>query len=341
MRYLLFLVVFVGVFHSDVFCQKKSPINRQQFFLDDSLIEVTLTTDIRNLRTQKKTPTWQPAQIKMHFTDSLVVNEEVRVEPRGIVRKEICDLASLFINFKNTTSPILSPLKKLKLVSSCNIGNTNEEFLLKEYLIYKIYNLLSVMSYRVRLLHITYVDSKQKIKTYSQYGFLIEDTKDMADRNNCKEIQNKHFSTEQTDRHQMTFVSIFQYMIGNTDWAVGNYHNIKLMVPKTDTLARPYPVPYDFDYAGFVNAPYAVPAEGLDLTNVTERYYMGFARSIEEIQAIMDVFNEKKETIYLTINKFTRLSDKIKKEMTRYLDQFYDSTDSKGALRSIFVDKAF
>jgi len=113
------------------------------------------------------------------------------------------------------------------------------------------------------------------------------------------------------------------------------------MVPKTDTLARPYPVPYDFDYAGFVNAPYAVPAEGLDLTNVTERYYMGFARSIEEIQAIMDVFNEKKETIYLTINKFTRLSDKIKKEITRYLDQFYDSTDSKGALRSIFVDKAF
>src|SRR4029079_8149799 len=182
---------------------------------------------------------------------------------------------------------------------SCNIGNTNEEFLLKEYLIYKIYNLLSVMSYRVRLLHVTYVDSKQKIKTYSQYGFLIEDTKDMADRNNCKEIQNKHFSTEQTDRHPMTFGSIFQYMIGNTDWAVGNYHNIKLIVPKTDTLARPYPVPYDFDFSGFVNAPYAVPDEKAGIRNVTERFYMGFPRTMDELTLILDVFKVKKESVTL------------------------------------------
>lgn len=196
------------------------------------------------------------------------------------------------------------------------------------------------MSFRVRLIHLTFVDSQKKIKSFTQYAFLIEDMKDMADRNNCKEIKTKHFSTEQTDRHQITFVSIFQYMIGNTDWAVGNYHNIKLMVPKTDTLARPYPVPYDFDYAGLVNAPYAVPAEGLDITQVTERYYMGFARSIEEIQAIMDVFKEKKETIYLTINKFPWLSDRVKKEMTRYLDEFYAGTESKGAMKSIFVDRA-
>jgi hypothetical protein len=276
----------------------------------------------------------------MHFSDSFVVNEEVRVEPRGIYRKTYCDLASLYINFKNPGSPILSPLKKLKLVGSCNTGNTNEEFLLKEYLTYKIYDLLSVMSYRVRLLHVTYVDSKQKMKSYSQYAFLIEDTKDMTDRNNCVEIKNKKFSNETINRHQITFVSIFEFMIGNTDWAVGNYHNIKLMAPKTDTLARPYPIPYDFDYAGLVDAPYAVPDENLDLANVRERYYLGYPRSMEELQDIIDVFKEKKGTIFLTIQNFPWLTDRVKKEMTRYIESFYDVAESKSSIQSNFIDKA-
>jgi hypothetical protein len=308
--------------------------------LDDSVIEVTLTTDLRNLRTAKKDPTWQPAHIKMQFSDTSIVEEEIRVEPRGIYRKTYCDFASLYLDFKNTGSPKLSPLKKLKLVGSCSLGNTNEEFLLKEYLTYKIYNFLSVMSFRVRLLHVNYQDSKQKIKPYTQYAFLIEDTKDMADRNNCVEIKDKKFATEGTNRHQVTFMTLFQFMIGNTDWAIGNYHNVKLMAPKTDTLAKPYPVPYDFDYAGLVNAPYAVPSENLDIRNVTDRYYMGYPRAMEELQSILEVFKEKKETIFLTINSFPFITDRVKKEMIRFLDQFYDIAESKGSIKSAFIDKA-
>src|SRR5580765_1839878 len=228
MRKLVILTLFLSLYSSGIFAQSQ-PLNRQQFFLNDSVIEVTLITDMRNLRTAKKVPTWQPARFKMHLSDTSVIDEEIRVEPRGIYRKTYCDVASLYLNFKNPGSPLLSPLKKLKLVGSCNTGNTNEEFLLKEYLTYKIYNLLSVMSFRVRLLHINYVDSKQKVKSYSQYAFLIEDMKDMTDRNNCVEMKNKVFPAEGTNRHQITFVSIFQYMIGNTDWAVSKYHNVKLM----------------------------------------------------------------------------------------------------------------
>ena len=196
------------------------------------------------------------------------------------------------------------------------------------------------MSYRVRLLHITYNDSKQKVKSYTQYAFLIEDTKDMAERSNCIEIKNKTFGTEALNRQQITFVSVFQYMIGNTDWAVPNYHNIKLMAPKTDSLSRPYPVPYDFDYAGFVNAPYATPAEELDIKTVTERSYRGFVRTIDELQPILDVFKEKKETILLTINNFSLLDANDKKGMTRYTEQFYDILEHKGSVKSVFIDNA-
>ena len=105
----------------------------------------------------------------------------------------------------------------------------------------------------------------KKMKPYTQYAFLIEDIKDVGARNNCVEMK-RPAGTEGYHRQQITFVSIFEYMIGNTDCAVPNHHNIRLIVPLTDTFARPYPVPYDFDYCGVVNAPYAIPDENLDIT---------------------------------------------------------------------------
>jgi hypothetical protein len=129
-------------------------------------------------------------------------------------------------------------------------------------------------------------------------------------------------------------------MIGNTDWAIGNYHNIKLIVPKSDTLARPYPVPYDFDYCGLVDAPYAVPDENAGIKNVTERFYMGFPRTIDELQLMVNVFKEKKESIILEIKKFPFLSDRTKKSMVRYIEQFYQVTDDKNSIHHTFIDNA-
>ena len=279
---------------------QSSPINRQAFFLDDNTIEATFTTDIKNLRTEKKTPAYQPGTITMKFSDTLSITEAIRVEPRGEYRKRNCDLASLMMNFKNASSPKLSPLKKLKFVGGCKNNSGYEELLLKEYLIYKIQNMLSPMSFHVRLLHITFNDSKNKIKSFTQYAFLLEDMTDLANRNNCKEYKNSNFFTENTNREQMTFVNLFQYMIGNTDWSVPKLHNIKLMKPKNDSTARPYAVPYDYDYCGLVNAEYAVPAEGLGIESVSQRNYRGFPRGYDELQKTIEIFNEKKRVSCIT-----------------------------------------
>lgn len=316
------------------------PVNRQLFFLDDKIIEVTLTTDIKKLLTQKKLPAWQPASITMQLSDTSAIIENINVRPRGIYRKEYCDIASLMLDFKNPAAPRLSPLKKLKLVGGCSRGKANEELLLKEYLMYKVYNFISVMSFRVRLLHINYIDSKQKVRPYSQYAFLIEDIKDLAVRNNCKEKKNKVFGLDAANRQQFNLVCLFQYMMGNTDWSVRQYHNIKLMVPKNDTLARPYVVPYDFDYAGFVNAPYAIPKEDLGITSVTQRLYRGFARTMDELQANLNIFKEKKDTIMFYLTNFPLLNVKDKRDMTRYLEEFYEIIDDKNSVRSAFITDA-
>lgn len=336
--YFLILIALTCV-QQPVFCQHKS-INRKQFFLDDSVVNVQLTTDIKKLRTDKRKLVWLPAHIVMNFADTLVIDENIRIQPRGSFRKDNCDLASLMLDFNKGTASQLSNLKKLKLVGGCHSNDASEELLLKEFVVYKIYNILSPMSFRVRLLHITYNDSAQKMNPYSQYGFLIEDIKDLAERNNCKEVKNKPFATEATNRQQIAFVSIFEYMIGNTDWSVPNYHNIKLMVPRNDTLAKPFPVPYDFDYCGLVDAPYAIPSENLDIQSVRERNYRGHPRAIQELDIIADTLNERKDAIMKYVNDFYLLNSNERKDITTYLDQFYSTIKNESSLKYYFITNA-
>jgi hypothetical protein len=336
---IFFCIILPFIIGQQASAQSK-PLNRQMFFLDDRVIEATFTTDIKKLRTEKKVPVWQPANIKMKFDDSTEITEEINVQCRGIDRKKNCDIAALMLNFKTPTSPKLSFLKKLKLVGGCSSSKSDEELLLKEFLAYKIYNFLSVMSFRVRLLHINYRDSKERNKSYSQYAFLIEDMKDVAERNNCVEKKNTIYGYDAANRQQFNMVCLFQYMIGNTDWSIRQYHNIKLMIPKNDTLATPYVIPYDFDYAGIVDAPYAVPNDGLGITSVTERLYRGFARTPDELQMNIDVFKEKKDAIMFYLANFNLLNERVKKSMIKYLESFFQTIDNKKSIRSAFISNA-
>lgn len=333
------IIFLLALQHSLSFSQH-SPLNSQVFFLDDNLIEVNFTTDIKKLRNDKKIPTYQPATISMKFSDTLTITEAIRVEPRGVYRKQNCDIASLMLNFKNPSSPKLSPLKKLKFVGGCRSGSSYEELVLKEYLVYKIQNFLSPMSFRVRLLHITFNDSRGKAKPFTEYAFLLEDMNDLASRNNCVEIKVRNYFTEATNREQMTFVNLFQYMIGNTDWSIPNLHNMKLMVPKNDTLAKPLSIPYDYDYSGLVNASYAVPAEGLGIESVSQRLYRGFSRSYDELKVAIEVFKEKKESIMYYVDHFELCSTKCRKLITAYLNDFYETVGSKKKIESIFIMNA-
>ncbi|MEP6584533.1 MAG: hypothetical protein ABJA90_09715 [Ginsengibacter sp.] len=333
-------ILFLMMLQHNLSISQTTPVNRQEFFLNDNLIEVNFTTDIKKIRNDKKVPAYQPATISMKFSDSLTITEQIRVQPRGVYRKQYCDMASLMLNFKNPSSPKLSPLKKLKFVGGCKVGSTYEELLLKEFLVYKIQSFLSPLSFRVRLLNVTYNDSKGKVKPFRQYAFLLEDMEDLTARNNCVEIKPKNFFTEATNREQMTFVNLFQYMIGNTDWSIPNLHNMKLMVSKSDTLARPYAVPYDYDYCGLVNADYAVPAEGLQIENVSQRVYRGFPRGLNELETAIEVFKEKKERILYYVEHFELCTAKCRKTMISYLNEFYETINNKKKVQSLFIANA-
>jgi hypothetical protein len=266
----------------------------KSFFLEAAALKVTLKSDLRSLIKEKETAAEQKAIFTVFMADSSVVAAEIKVTARGVSRRKICTLPPLKLEFDNPTSAQFKALKSLKLVKSCRGGNNDEQLLLKEYLVYKMLNVLTERSLRVRLLHITYEDTHGKIKTETSHAFLIEDVDVMAKRNGCKEMNDIKLNPETTDREQMLLVYLFQYMIGNTDWSVLNNHNIKLMMPKEKANARPLAVPYDFDYSGMVNADYAVVDEIMGISDVTQRRYRGFPRPMAELQTVVQVFQQKK-----------------------------------------------
>ncbi len=336
-RYLILLVISISPIFIDA---QKKKVDREDFFKDERVLEMKLTTDIRQLIIEKKSLNPVNASVSLKFPDSSIINEKITIKPRGIFRKNNCDMASLLFEFKNEEAPLLSSLKKLKMVGGCGKTASDEQLVLKEYIIYKMYNLFTDMSLRVRLLKIEYIDSEKRNKPYTQYGFLIEDIDDMAKRNNCQEKENVNYHPERTQRKLTTLVSMFQYMIGNTDWSITYYHNIKLIVPKEDTTKLPFVIPYDFDVTGFVNAAYAVPAAELNLSSVTERLYRGFPRTIAEIEETASVFLEKEKTIYAMLENFPQFTKSSKKEMNNFLDDFFNTLKNKKLLQKVFIDNA-
>ena len=318
----------------------QSAFDSVRFFKEEKPLTVTLSTDLGNLMSGKIKEDYQKAIFTCKLPDSSVLSEEIRLSARGHMRRSICGMPPVKLSFRNPGSPRLASLNTLKLVNSCKSGDFNAQLLLKEYLIYKMYNLITENSFRVRLLYVTYEDNKGKKKPYTQYAFFVENVDALAKRNKRKEGNNIKISSNDIDREQMTLVDIFEYMIGNTDWSVPNNHNIKLLISKKDSTLKPYAVPYDFDYAGLVNADYASPDPMMEIENVVQRKYRGFPRTMSELQPVLKVYNQQKEKIYTLIRNFAPLDNRNKKEIISYLDDFYKTINSPKDVQYTFIDNA-
>lgn len=339
MKHFLLITLFFISASQIAFAQTTS-IDRTAFFNDTSVFNATIIANNNKLFRYNEHGVILPARFVATLADSTHVNDPVQLEIRGHFRHSYCRMPPLKIIFKYKTSSVFASLKSLKLVSECKLLKTYDQYLLKEFLIYKIYNLLTPMSFNARLLNVSFQDSANSKKTITEHAFLIEDIKEVAKRNHCKEWKNDLVATEQTNRKQMTLVSLFEYMIGNTDFAVSVNHNMKLIVDENDPVSKPFAVAYDFDYSGLVNTEYAVPDEKLGTENVRQRVYRGFPRTMNELNEALDIFKHQKEKIYSLIKHFDLLTKNSKEEMIDYLDEFYKLINSPKDVKYNFIDNA-
>jgi hypothetical protein len=309
-------------------------------FSSDDLLHLALRFDLKEYMRKKPKTEYLNAILTYHINDKDSINKEIRIKSRGEFRNGYCDFPPLSLNFSKSgsTENDQNKIEKIKVVTHCKYGN--ESYLFKEYLIYKLYNLLTEYSFKVRLAKIDYISTEKKSKTISTYCFLIEPFNNLARRTNSIQVNSAFLSQRNIIPEMMDRVTIFNYMIGNTDWAVTYQHNCRVLtggIPGKPNLG--IAVPYDFDYSGLVDAHYATPAEALGLESVRQRRYLGLCRTEEEYLNAFREFMDHKTDFYKVINDFPYLNEKSKMSMIRYLDEFYLTIDKRNTIINKFLDE--
>lgn len=295
-------------------------------FQSDTPIHISLEFDMKQFIRTKNKEEYHDARLRFTRFDGTPVEKKIRIRARGDFRKSHCYFPPVKLNFKKTefNEEFMNEIKSLKLVTHCKGGETYQQYLLKEYLVYRMFNALTENSYRVRLFEIEYIDSQGKKKPFSKYGFIIESNDHLAWRINAIRITREGIATWYTEPFQTNLMTLFQYMIGNTDWAIAKLHNIRLFKLRDSIVPNPTAIPYDFDYCGMVNAHYAIPTEELGIETVRTRVYRGYCLdSDEEYEKYIRIFLEKKQEMYSLVENFALLDSRNKKEMLEYLDEFY------------------
>jgi hypothetical protein len=270
----------------------------------------------------------------------------IRLSARGITRrlKLTCSFPPLRVDFvqKAPASSLFAGQGRLKLVTHCQNDTGFQQHLLLEYSAYRIFNLISPISFRARLATVDYAELNGKVAT-TRWGFFIEDWDDAAKRNNMVRAQvGDRIVSTQLDPHQAARVALFEYMIGNLDWSMragpqgeGCCHNSRLLAGKGTQFV---PMPYDFDYSGLVDAPYAVPPDGIPVRNVKTRYYMGYCRFNAEVVAAAAEFRAKRPAIEAMFAQLP-LTERPRTKALSYLAAFYSDIATDDSVRTKVLNK--
>lgn len=265
-----------------------------------------------------------------------VIDVDVRV--RGISRVRVCKFPPLRLKFSgsDTADTVFSGQKKLKLVTHCKGSADYEQNVLEEYAAYRIFNVLSGVSFRTRLVRIRYVDTDDPGSTeLVRHAFFIESDRALAERNGGSVIDARHVTKNYLDETQAALVYVFQYLIGNTDWSLVRAfdrdtccHNGALV----DVDGRHFYVPYDFDLSGLVNARYAKPDSSLRISRVTQRRYRGYCMPSEVIRGALQTALGKHDDILRVIRNLPHLSEKDIESRARYLEGFFEAAANEDKL---------
>jgi hypothetical protein len=288
-------------------------------------LEMELTTDLTLLKDQKKTNEYQPASLSFTDKNGQLQKWEVKLRSRGKFRRRICVLPPLKVNFNkgDLQKAGLAKDDELKIITHCVEGVEGKEFLLREYLAYKLFERISPYALKVHMVEIRYRDSKSKSKI-NGWGILMEDEASMAKRNGGKLCDDCYSTPKDSfDMEQVNAACMFEFMIGNTDWSIPMVRNVKMLKFKDGRKSAI--IPYDFDFSGFVNASYALPNADYKLTNIRERIFLSLTQNDAEIASTKALFESKREEMITLIKNFKMLSSMGRGDAVDYVESFFEA----------------
>lgn len=336
----IFLIVLLCLSELSVFAQEPE-ISR--LFSGESPIDIRLNLSLKEVRKETNDTTYMK-DIQLHYAEESGVWDSinVKIRTRGDFRLKKCFFPPLRIKIKKSDAKgtLFEGNKALKLVLPCNKGGDSNPLVVKEFMCYKIYEIITPYTFSTRLVNIDFWDNTgKKPKNYQLTGFFIEDDDLVAERFNgaIQEDLNLHplaFHDTSTVRHDF-----FQYLIANIDWSTTFMHNTKIIL-MSDPI-KYIPLTYDFDLSGFVDAPYAVLNPQFDMTNVRDRIYRGFCRSNNDvIFYVRDQYIELEESVFGIMAKYESLLDKRDyASLERFVSDFFKIIKDDKLFKSEILDK--
>jgi hypothetical protein len=270
---------------------------------------------------------------------------EVKILGRSRARSEVCVFTPLELRFDpvSVEGTIFAGQHELRMYTHCRPNREAEQRNLLEYLVYRTLNLLTDLSYRARLAHVTYIDTDRRRRALTRYAFFAEREGAMAARNGWQTLELPRVLPSQLEPNQLSVVEVFQYMVGNTDWSVLEGPTGTACCHNTQLIGRAgtpvIPVPYDFDATGVVDAPSATPDRALGIRSVRTRLYRGICRHAGYLDQTLDVFRLRKGAIYSLYREQEGLNQRRRQRALTYFDEFYATIDDPERLRRELSDR--
>jgi len=318
-------------------------------FADNTVLRLTIPLDFSELCRPRESEncTFTPTVLVYGSASGDKRSVPVEVKARGGWRSltRNCSVPLLWVRFteKDVLGTPFEGQTLLPLTTHCGKGVSAEaltravpradfeQYLLREFLGYRIYSALTELSLRTRLVRISYPDPGRASRSTLHYAFFTEHFDAAAARTGHTRPERGNFDAERLDAQAAARLALFQFMIGNTDWSIARERNTMLLQSRE---GRQLPVPFDLDMSGLVDADYAGPAPGLPIDDVRERYFLGYCQPGIDWEAVFAEFNGSKEEILSLDDRLPGLSRSSQRWIHRYLESFFDilaSSDQRQA----------
>jgi len=304
--------------------------------MTQDLPKLSLEMDLKTLFDNRRRKNYQKAVARITFDDGEVWTDNIQLRTRGLYRNQRCDNPPLKLKYykKSLKARKLNKNNELKLVYSCKKGRSYQKYVFKEYLVYKLNNVLTDQSFRVQLIDLEIKDSLDNLDPIFVKGFLIEHQEELIDRLGAVKSDSKCLEPVELSPYEHTLFQVFQFFIGNTDWLLPVCKNCELISLENGQMI---PVAYDFDFSGMVKTAYALPRSSLPIETITDRYFLGNQRTMEELEPVFALFQEKKSVLIQTVKDFEYLSMRERKKMVKYIESFYKILDKPKLVKYHFI----
>jgi hypothetical protein len=329
------LALAFALMHAPAGAQDAGEAANWPLFRNQDTLPVRIEAPLSTLMRERSDKEYLEGALSYTDASGQEVKLDLRLRARGRYRRQdtTCDLPPIRLNFKKkqVEGTEFAGQDKLKLVTHCQENRDRyEQYVLKEYLAYRILNTITDHSFRARLLRIDYVDTDRNDEVDTRYGFVIEDDELLAERIGMTVLKVPNIRYGQVDEAQGALVAVYEYLIGNTDFSMfagakddDCCHNIVLFVKETDGYL---PIPYDFDFSGLVNASYAEPNPKLPIRRVTSRLYRGMCEHNAHVDAALATVREKEAAIRELVTSLEGLDEGMREDALKFIDRFYEDT---------------